>query len=179
MLAFLDETGCDRRDLLRKYGYSFRGVPAVCHQIFARGQRINAIAAIGVDGLVAYELHTTSVNSEVFTDFVRGILIPELTPFDGESPRSVFVMDNLSVHHVEAVREIFRQAGIIVYFLAPYSPDFNAIKETFSYIKYYLKQHEEVLEALYGDPIPVVNAALESIHPEMCKNGITHAGYGA
>jgi len=27
MLVFIDETSCDRRNMIRKYGYSFRGIP--------------------------------------------------------------------------------------------------------------------------------------------------------
>lgn len=177
MLVFVDETGSDRRDMLRKYGYSFRGTPPFCHSMFSRGRRISAIVAIAADGVVGYELHTTTVNSDIFIDFVRGTLIPELTPFDGESPPSIVVMDNLSVHHVEAVQELFRQAGILVYFLAPYSPDLNPIEETFSYVEHYLRQNEEVLEALNGDSVPIIKGALDSISPDMCKKWITHAGY--
>ena len=100
-----------------------------------------------------------------------------MTPFDGESSRSIVIMDNLSVHHVDTVQDIFRQAGILVYFLAPYSPDLNPIEETFSYVKHYLQQNEEVLEALNGDPIPIIKGALDSIQSEMCEKWITHAGY--
>lgn len=177
MLVFLDETGCDRRALLRKYGYSFKGMPPICHQMFARGRRVSAIAAISRDGLVAYEIRTETVNSDVFIDFVRGTLIPELTPFDGDSSHSIVIMDNYSVHHVQPIQDIFHQAGILVYFLAPYSPDLNPIEEAFSYVKHYLQQNEEVLEALNGDITPIIKGALDSISPEMCQKWITHAGY--
>ena len=177
MLVFLDETGCDRRDMLRKYGYSFRGVPAICHQMFARGQRVSAIVAIAADGLVTYEIRTGTVNSDVFIDFVRGTLIPELNTFDGESSHSIVIMDNLSVHHVESIQNLFHQVGILVFFLAPYSPDLNPIEEAFSFVKHYLKQNEEVLEALQGDPFPIIEGALNSISPEMCFNWVSHAGY--
>ena len=80
MFVFLDETGSDRRDILRKYRYSFKGMPPVCHQMFARGRRISAIVAIAADGLVAYGIQTGTVDSDVFIDYVRGTLIPELTP---------------------------------------------------------------------------------------------------
>ncbi len=44
MLIFLDETGSDKRDCIRKYGYSLRGKPLVSHRLLIRGQRISAIA---------------------------------------------------------------------------------------------------------------------------------------
>ena len=38
-------------------------------------------------------------------------------PFNGSNPRSVAVMNNLSVHHVHEFEEHFRQAGIVLLFL--------------------------------------------------------------
>ena len=37
--VWLDETGTDRRDQLRKYGYALRGVTPVYHRILIRGDR--------------------------------------------------------------------------------------------------------------------------------------------
>ena len=33
-------------------------------------------------------------------------------------------------------------------YLPTYSPDLNPIEETFSYVKYYLKDHNEVLQSV-------------------------------
>ena len=59
---------------------------------------------------------------------------------------------------------------------APYSPDYNPIELVFSYVKAYLKHHDELLQAL-PDPLPVIKAAFESVTPEQCQSWITHAGY--
>ena len=45
------------------------------------------------------------------------------------------VMDNLSVHKSEMVRELIEGAGARVLYLPPYSPDFNPIEEAFSKFK--------------------------------------------
>ena len=50
MLVFVDETGCDRRNCLRKYGYSIRDKPALNHSLLVRGERISAIACMSVNG---------------------------------------------------------------------------------------------------------------------------------
>ena len=42
MLIFSDETGCDRRNVLR-CAYSFTGRPAVSHKLLIRGRHLNAI----------------------------------------------------------------------------------------------------------------------------------------
>jgi len=72
--------------------------------------------------------------------------------------------------------ELLQDAGIVVIFLPPYSPDYNPIELVFSYVKAYLKHHDELLQAL-PDPLPVIKAAFESITPEQCQSWITHAGY--
>lgn len=46
MFVWVDETGCDHRDMLRKFGYSFRGERAISPCLFAHGRRISAIAAL-------------------------------------------------------------------------------------------------------------------------------------
>ena len=38
MLVFVDETGTDRRDCMRRFGYSLRGRPAVSQKLLLRGQ---------------------------------------------------------------------------------------------------------------------------------------------
>ena len=55
-------------------------------------------------------------------------------PFNGSNPRSVAVMNNLSVHHVHEFEEHFRQAGIVLLFLPAYSPHLNPMEEAFSFI---------------------------------------------
>ena len=51
MLIFLDETGADWQNVLRKYGYSMRGKPVVNHSLLGRGERVSAVAVISVCGM--------------------------------------------------------------------------------------------------------------------------------
>ena len=44
LLVFIDETGADRRNTIRKYGYSVRGKPARSHKLLCQGQHISVIA---------------------------------------------------------------------------------------------------------------------------------------
>ena len=99
-----------------------------------------------------------------------------MLPYDGQSPRSIAVLDNCSVHHIQPVRELFNEAGILVLFLPPYSPDYNPIEETFSCIKYYLKQHDEIMQAV-DDPMPLIQAAFDRITPNQCAGWINDCGY--
>ena len=137
--VWIDESGSDTRNYIRKFGYSVRGTTPVSHRFFHRGKRTNATAAISSTGLMALTLTHNTVNQDVFYDFVRGNLIPQMRPFDGISPATIAVMDNLSVYHVKEITDLFHQAGILLFFLLPYSPDLNPVEEAFSYVKYYLE----------------------------------------
>ena len=132
MLVFLDETGADRRNYLRKFGYSVRGIPIKQHAMFVRGQRVSAIGILSIRGLLDVYVTSGNVNAEVFTEFTEKHLIPQLQPFNGTNPNSVVIMDNCTIHHVPDIVEIIEDVGAMVHFLPPYSPDFNPIELAFS-----------------------------------------------
>ena len=99
MLVFLDETGCDRRNSLRKYGYSLRGRPAVSQKLLVRGERVSAIAIMSVCGILDVKIAHGNVNSDSYCDFIETALLPHLMPFNGRNPHSVVIVDNCSIHH--------------------------------------------------------------------------------
>ena len=115
-----------------------------------------------------------TVDGSNFFDFLRGKLIPEMQPFDGESKHSILIVDNCSIHHVQEVKDLLRDAGILYFFLLPYSPDLNPVEELFSYIKYYLKEHDLVLQSMTS-MVPVLNAAFNSVTAQQCNGWIEHA----
>ena len=110
-----DETGSKLKDMLRQYGYAIKSERATSHKLLVRGQTISTIAAICTEGVLAIDITASTVNGEHFYDFIRGYRIPELLPFDGQNPRSVIVMDNCSIHHVQEVSELLSDTGIVPY----------------------------------------------------------------
>lgn len=174
MLVWVDETGCDKREMLRKSGYSFRGERAVYQKLLVRGRRISAIAALSwTGGILDVEITNESVDGDKFYDFLCGTLIPSMHPYDGLSSNSVVIMDNCSIHHVNEVQQLLDNAGILVFYLPPYSPDLNPIEAAFSYVKSYLKQHHDVMDA-FPNITTLVKAAFDNITIEFCQAWITH-----
>ena len=173
----IDETGTDHRSHIRRYGYALRGItPEYTRPFLGHGQRVNVIIGISTAGINAIEMTTSSVNAEIFFDFVRGSLFPNMQQFDGDNPRSVVVMDNLSVHPADEVVQLFDQAGLPIFFLPPYSPGLNPAKECFSYVKAYLPKYDSLLQNI-RDPTPIIRAAFQSITTEHSKSWIQHSGY--
>ena len=175
--VWIDECGCSNRAAIRRVGYALRGMTPICMQPLTPKRRVSCIAAISSDGVVAVTQTQQTVDSEVFFDFVSGSLLPNLLPFDGTNSHSVVVMDNCAIHHVDEGEDLFRDAGILLLFLPPYSPDLTPIELLFSKAKYYLKQHTDIVQAI-PDRKPVITAAFDSITPEDCTAWAKHCGYG-
>jgi len=113
--VWVDETGSDYRDNIRKFGYQLRGLAPTYHRLLARGTRMSSIAAISSEGLLVYESFSGTTNGDKFFDFLRGSLIPSMQSFP--APRSILIMDNCSIHHVHQVKELLKTTGIVLMFL--------------------------------------------------------------
>ena len=85
-------------------------------------------------------------------------------------------MDNCSIHHIQAVKDLFDSFDILLVYLPPYSPDYNPIEEHFSYLKYYLKEHEDLIQAV-PSPVHIIEEGLISVTSSQCNGWINHSGY--
>jgi transposase len=98
------------------------------------------------------------------------VLVPELAAGD------VVVMDNLPAHKVGGIREAIEQAGAIILYLPPYSPDFNPIEMAFVKLK-------ALLRAAATRTIPdlwnAIAHAIQQFTASECRNYFTAAGYDA
>ena len=175
MFVFIDESGTDRRDSLRKFGYSMRGKRTRSHKLLARGKHISVIAAMSTQGMLDYRLAQGGVDAIAFREFVEKCLLRHVMPFDRINPHSIIIMDNASIHHTGDSIELIESMGVLVLFVPPYSPDLNAIEEAFSSIKSYLKANEEVLQES-NDIEKVVAEAFASVPPENCQAWIKDSG---
>ena len=176
MLIFLDEIGADRRNTLRKYGFSIRGKPAQKHSLLVRGEHVSGITLISVNGLLDVDVVKGSVDGDKFYDFVQKHLLPHLMPFNGVNPHSVVILDNCSIHHVDGIASMIEEVGALVHFLPPYSPDFNPIEETFSKVKAEMK-NLEVSMADVMDIETIVFSAFATVTPDDCKGWIMNNIY--
>ena len=82
MFVWLDETGCDRRNTLRKCGYSLRGISICDYRLLVRGKRYSVIPVISLDGIHDVYITEGTVNGKKFADFVQNCLLPVLKPFN-------------------------------------------------------------------------------------------------
>ncbi len=108
------------------------------------------------------------MTKEVFESYVEHFLAPALLL------GQVVVMDNLTAHKGERVRELIEGKGCELLYLPPYSPDFNPIEEAFSKIKGLLRRiGARTKEAL----VEAIGEALDAVTPKDARDFFAHCGY--
>ena len=98
-------------------------------------KRYLAIAAMCMDDVIDVQITTESVNGEKFCDFLERCLLPQLLPYNGVNARSVMILDNASIHHIESATRLFEETGALAIFLPSYSPDYMPIEQCFSKLR--------------------------------------------
>lgn len=176
MLIWLDETGCDKRNTARQYGYSLRGLTPRNYTFKSRGKRYTQIMAMSTEGVEDFYIAEGNIDGERFLKYVQRSLLPLLMPFNGTNPKSVVVMDNASIHHVKEVVDKIQSVGALVRFLPPYSPDLNPCEEVFAQVKSWIKSNDIVFQATQHPSMLIAMAYCE-ITAQNCVAYIKHSGY--
>jgi len=168
-LVFVDETGTNVT-LTPLYGRALVGKRAVGKVPRNHRTNLTVVGAIALDGvrcLMAYEGGTTKV---AFLRFTREALVPSLRRGD------IVVMDNLSSHYAQGVREAIEEAGCSLLYLPPYSPELNPIEHTWSKLKALLRRAE-------ARTLRTLSAAIAVSSSEISRSDLSgwfnHCGYSA
>ena len=107
-------------------------------------------------------------DTDVFEGYIERVLAPTLR--EGQ----VVVMDNLSAHKGERVRELIEERGCELIYLPPYSPDLNPIEEAFAKLKHILRKTcARTKDAL----IEAMGRALGAVSTEDVRGYFVHCGY--
>jgi transposase len=166
-LIFLDESGVTT-EMTRAYGRARRGERVREGTPAGHWKTVTILSAISIAGLVATMVIEAPTDGEVFLCYLEQVLSPQL------APGHIVVMDNLSAHKVQGVRELIEARGAKLLYLPPYSPDFNPIEKAWSK----LKQHLRRLKARTVEQLQQSLAqALPTITPGNAQAWFRHCGY--
>ena len=166
-LIFVDEMGANT-SLSPLRAWSRRGQRAHGSVPRNRGKNTTLLSSMSVEGMGPSLAVEGTTDREVFEAYVEEVLAPSLRP------GQVVVMDNLTAHKGERVRELVEGRGCELLYLPPYSPDLNPIEEAFSKIKSILRKaqarnREGLIEAM--------GRALDAITSQEAKGFFQHCGY--
>ena len=127
-LKFLDESGT-HLGLTRLCGRAAPGQRVVEATPGYSGPHYTLVATLGWKEVTAPWIFEGPINRVAFEAYVRSPLLPTLRP------GYILVLDNLSTHTGETIRQLIEAQGARLEFLPPYSPDFNPIELCWSKIK--------------------------------------------
>jgi transposase len=166
-LVFVDEMGANT-SLSVLHAWSHTGKRAYCSVPRNRGKNTTLLASMDAKGMGPTLAVEGAIDREVFEAYLEEVLAPSLR--SGQ----IVVMDNLTAHKGDRVRELIEERGCELLYLPSYSPDLNPIEEAFSKIKGILRKAEaRSREAL----IEAAGRALEAITPQDAEGFFRHCGY--
>lgn len=166
-LLFLDESGVTTH-MTRLWGRAPAGEPiaeAIPQSHWTVMTMLGTMSIRGIEALMTIEAAT---DGEVFTAYVEQVLCPKLKSGD------VVILDNLSAHKVEGIRERIEACGARLLYLPPYSPDLNPIEKAWFKLKQFLRAVKaRTAEALE----PAIAEALKTITADDAVAWFRHCGY--
>ena len=166
-LIFLDESGA-KTNMTRLYGRAFDGQRIVDATPQGHWCTTTMISALRLDGRTADRVIEGATDGPAFLTYAERFLAPFLGPGD------IVVMDNLAPHKMPAVVQAIEAQGAEVWFLPPYSPDFNPIEKMWSKVKAYLRKVKaRTQEALWQ----AIGAALKTVTASDALGWFESCGY--
>lgn len=169
-LIYLDESAAST-DMTRPCGRAAPGERVVADVPQGHWSVTTMVAAMNLTGVLAALVFQGATDAEAFATFVEDVLGPKLHSGD------VVVMDNLSSHKTERVRQAIEARGARVLLLPPYSPDLNPIEKVWSKVKTALRSAaKRTVESLWdalGDALAQVTA--QDCHGFFASSGIPMA----
>ena len=129
----------------RTFGYAPAGERCSgSHDWRAKG-RTDAVGALLGKDLLTVTLFESSIDSEVFSAWIRMDLLAKLP----ES--SVIVMDNASFHKRRDIQDAVKAEGHILEYMPVYSPDLNPIEHKWAQAKALRRKHRCSVDELFRD----------------------------
>jgi transposase len=166
-LVFIDESGA-KTNMTRLYGRAKSGKRAVDNTPSGHWCTTTMISSMRLDGSTACMVVDGATDKDVFKAYVQHILCPTLKPGD------IVIMDNLSAHKNQEVKDLIESVDAEIWFLPPYSPDLNPIEKMWSKIKAILRSLKARTEQALVDAIA---KALDAITASDAKGWFESCGY--
>ena len=156
--------------MARRHGWAPRGERLRLGIPHGHWKTTTFVAGLTLRGMVAPFVLDGPINRDAFETYVECVLVRYLRSGD------VVIMDNLSSHKSQRVRDLIEAAGASLLYLPPYSPDFNPIENAFSKLKALLrKAAERTVDGLWA----AIGRLIDTFTPQECANYFAAAGYDA
>lgn len=164
---FIDESGA-KTNMVRTRGRCPKGRRLLSSAPAGHWNTTTMIAAIGLDGVHAPFALDGGIDGDTFLVYVEKILLPTLQ--GGE----IVVLDNLASHKLPRVAALIESTGAEVWYLPPYSPDFNPIENMWSKVKQILRS---IAARTFDGLVDAIRTALDRVATSDLLGWFNHCGY--
>jgi len=157
--------------MTRLYGRSMKGTRCNDHTPNGHWKTMTLLSAIRSSEVIrdATIVSDGAMDGDTFLNYIEQCLVPSLRCGD------IVVMDNLPAHKVKGVREAIESVDCDLWYLPPYSPDFNPIEKLWSKVKSWLRRVEAKTFDALSD---AVADALRAVQADECRNYFISCGWG-
>ena len=135
---------------------------------FIVGKKYSMISAISRVGIVAMMYIELAVNKDVFSSFIKKLLLKHL------KPGYYLILDNVRFHKSKEIVDLIESKGAKAVFLPPYSPDLSPIEKMWSKIKEILKGLKPRSGAEFHSAL---SKAIHSVDQSDCEEWFDSCGY--
>jgi len=162
-----DETAATTK-MTRLYGRAPQGERLVDKVPHGHWKTTTFICGLRYNGVTAPFMLDGAMDGPHFLAYIEQILAPTLKKGD------IVFMDNVSTHLVDGVEEAIEVRGARVFYLPPYSPDFNPIEQLFAKLKSFLRKAKaRTVERLWK----AIASFLKTVCKGECKAYLANSGY--
>jgi transposase len=127
-LVYVDETGIDRC-LYREYAKAPRGQKVFAKMSGRKFKRTDIVSGICLGEWISPLQYTGTTDSILFESWFEFCLLKEVRS------GSIIVLDNATFHRKSVLPDFAKQHHCEVWYLPPYSPDFNPIEKKWAWLK--------------------------------------------
>lgn len=178
---FVDESHFDDREVRRRRGRGFQNVPVEVAVKLGHGESYSLLGAMNIHGFVEQSCELVAnrgVDGERYIEWIEDCIVPILNPYDPNDPKknSILILDNAAIHHNDRVAQLVESTGALMYYLPPYSPDFNPIEASFHVLKTWLRRNESVAVAY---PFFACLTGLSQLTEKKARGNFRNCGYFA
>ena len=166
--VFLDETGA-KTNMTRPYARTRKGERANAYAPQGHWHTTTLVAGLTLTGAIAPMVLDGAMDRLSFEAYVAQCLIPALPS------GAIVILDNLSAHKSAAITQLIEKAGATLWYLPPYSPDYNPIEQMWSKVKAILKRVCARTHQTLGKAIAL---ALDAVSPEDSQGFFRHCFVG-
>ncbi len=158
----------NKTNMTRLYGRAKAGKRVVDNVPAGHWCTTTMISSVRLDDSTACMVVDGATTKDIFEAYIKQILVPALKAGD------VVVLDNLSAHKSQQVRELIKSVGAELWYLPAYSPDLNPIENMWSKIKSILRALKARTEEAL---ILAIAKALEMVTASDVKGWFESCGY--